>query len=124
MYQHHEAMSPATSKYCWALLIKSPNGKTTVVASSTIISSMVGDISNDAEELDMPQPDSVGFWLWQGTSQFDGLDGSELVTETLEKLNYKGFGARLAMHEEPYLSETGYDISIGTITGNLFTKIE
>lgn len=98
-------MSPATSHSCWALLIKSPNGKTTVVASSTIISAMVSDTSNDAEDLDLPQPDSIGFWLWQGMSEFDGLDGSELVTDTLEQLNYKGFGARFAMHEQPFLDE-------------------
>ena len=99
MMHRPEAVSAPTSHPAWALILKGPNGVATVVASSVAVSNDVVDISPVCEDLGIPAPPHPGFWLWKGTSWFDGLDGTGLKTESLEPLSFKGAAARMSMHE-------------------------
>ena len=99
MMYHPEAVSAPTSHPAWALVLKGPNGVATVVASSAAVSNDVVDIGPGCEDLGIPAPPHLGFWLWRGASWFDGLDGTGLETDSLEPLSFKGAAARMSMHE-------------------------
>lgn len=99
MRAHHEAMSAPTETPAWAVIYMGANGIPFVVASSKAVSHDVADISPHVNDLGLPTPPHSGFWLWEGTAWFDGLDGCGLDGDTLSILCFTGAAQRIARHE-------------------------
>ena len=70
-----------------------------VVASSKAVSHDVADISAHVRDLGLPTPPHPGFWLWEGTAWFDGLDGCGLDGCGLSILSFTGATQWIARHE-------------------------
>lgn len=102
MRVHHEAMSPARETPAWAVIHVGPNGEAFVVASSAAVSADVDELGADVQSVGLPQPEHTGFWLWEGVSWFDGLDGTGLDDGTMTLLSYRGAAARMSMHEKMF----------------------
>lgn len=102
--QHHEAMSPATSTPAWALIFVHPFASTDstpqfVVASSWAITSDCRDIGWLADDLGIPCGLEPGFHLWEGTIDFDGLDGVDY--DGADKvISFKDAEVWFAKHED------------------------
>jgi hypothetical protein len=78
--QHHEAMMPSWTRSAWALILVSDGMGDTIVAGSFGIWSDVQEIGNNPAEIGLPYDieatgSAPGFYLWEGTVSFDGLDG-------------------------------------------------
>lgn len=100
MRQHHEAINPATQTPAWALIHMGANGVAFVVASSRAVSGDVSELGANVDDLGLPRPDRFGFWLWEGTAWYDGLDGTGLDgDEPLTLLSYRAAAIRMGLHE-------------------------
>lgn len=96
----HEPNSTPTSTPAWALIHLATNGACYVTASTLAVTLLTDDEGFTTEQLGLPTPDHVGFWLWKGTVEFDGLDDVELRTDQpMELLSYGGAGIRMTQHE-------------------------
>lgn len=100
MRQHHEAINPATSAPAWALIHMGANGVAFVVASSRAVTGDVAELGANVDDVGLPTPSHLGFWLWQGTAWYDGLDGTGLDSdEPLTLLSYRAAAHRMDLHE-------------------------
>ena len=100
MRQHHEAINPATSESAWALIHMGVNGAAFVVASSRAVSSDVSELGAHVDDVGLPGPPRPGFWLWEGTAWYDGLDGTGLDSDApLTPLSYRAASLRMGQHE-------------------------
>ena len=100
MRQHHEAINPATSAPAWALIHMGANGVAFVVASSRAVSGDVSELGASVDDLGLPKPAHLGFWLWEGTAWYDGLDGTGLDGDApLTLLSYRAAALWMGQHE-------------------------
>lgn len=99
MRQHHFVYF-GTSSPAWALIHMGANGVAFVVASSRAVSGDVSELGANVDDLGLPRPDRFGFWLWEGTAWYDGLDGTGLDgDEPLTLLSYRAAAIRMGLHE-------------------------
>lgn len=102
--QHPEAMSPATSTPVWALIFVHPHAATNSTPQFVVASSWA--VTSDCQEVGWLAGDDLGiscglepgFHLWEGTIDFDGLDGID-YEGTDKVISFKDAEVWFAKHE-------------------------
>lgn len=107
---HFEALLPSSTTSVWALVLVTPFDAPVVVAHSYALAEDVKEFgpvvdSCTTGELNIPfdtppGAESTGFFLWHGSSYFDGLDDVSYKQESVKALSWEEAKCYFLKHED------------------------